>query len=65
MFAAYANRCICPPDLPVCACGKKPVLEVVTRKPIIPSAEEVEKNPRARSAKLRVARKLDVLANEA
>lgn len=65
MFAAYANRCICPPDLPVCACGRKPVLEVVTRKPIIPSAEEVEKNPRARSAKLRVARKLDVLANEA
>ena len=65
MFAAYANCCICPPDLPVCACGRKPVLEVVTRKPIIPSAEEVEKNPRARSAKLRVARKLDVLANEA
>jgi len=60
MFSSYANRCICPPDLPVCACGRKPVLEVITRKPIIPSAKEVEENPRARSAKLRVACKLDV-----
>lgn len=60
MFSSYANRCICPPDLPVCACGRKPVLKVITRKPIIPSAKEVEENPRARSAKLRVACKLDV-----
>ena len=65
MFSAYANRCICPPDLPVCACGRKPVLEVLTRKPIIPSDKEVEENPRARSAKLRVARKLDNEADEA
>ncbi|MDO5117113.1 MAG: 16S rRNA (cytosine(1402)-N(4))-methyltransferase RsmH [Eggerthellaceae bacterium] len=60
MFSSYANRCICPPDLPVCACGREPVLEVITRKPIIPSEREVEENPRARSAKLRVACKLDV-----
>ena len=57
-LAAGANRCTCPPDLPVCACGKKPVLEIVTRKPIVPTHEEIEHNPRARSAKLRVARKL-------
>ena len=57
-MAAGANRCTCPPDFPVCACGKKPVLEVVTRKPIVPSREEIERNPRARSAKLRVAQKL-------
>ena len=58
LFASYANRCTCPPELPVCMCGKKPVLEVLTRKPIAPTAEEIERNPRARSAKLRVAKKL-------
>ena len=57
-MAAGANRCTCPPDLPLCVCGRKPILEVETRKPITPSAEEVNRNPRARSAKLRVARKL-------
>ena len=56
-FARFANRCTCPPDLPVCSCGKTPVLDIVTRKPILPSAEEIERNPRARSAKLRVAQK--------
>ncbi len=56
-FASFANRCTCPPDLPVCVCGKEPVLDVLTRKPILPTAEEIERNPRARSAKLRVARK--------
>ncbi|WP_165171238.1 16S rRNA (cytosine(1402)-N(4))-methyltransferase RsmH [Adlercreutzia sp. ZJ242] len=56
-FAAFANRCTCPPDLPVCVCGKKPVLDVVTRKPLPPTPGEVERNPRARSAKLRVALK--------
>ena len=57
-FAHFADRCTCPPDLPVCMCGKKPILDVVTRKPIVPTAEEIERNPRARSAKLRVAQKL-------
>ena len=57
-MAAGANRCTCPPDFPVCACGRKPILEVITRKPITPTEEEIERNPRARSAKLRVARKL-------
>lgn len=58
VMAAGANRCTCPPDFPVCACGKKPVLEVITRKPVVPTPEEIQRNPRARSAKLRVARKL-------
>ncbi len=57
-FASFANRCVCPPDLPVCACGKKPVIDVVTRKPILPTESEISENARARSAKLRVARKL-------
>ena len=56
-FAHMANRCTCPPDLPVCVCGKKPILDIVTRKPLLPTPEEVERNPRARSAKLRVAQK--------
>ena len=56
-FARFANRCTCPPELPVCACGKQPILDVVTRKPQLPTPEEIERNPRARSAKLRVARK--------
>ena len=58
VMAAGANRCTCPPDFPVCACGKQPILEIVTRKPILPTPDEVKRNPRARSAKLRVARKL-------
>ena len=56
-FASFADRCTCPPDLPVCACGRKPILDVGTRKPILPTSTEVERNPRARSAKLRWARK--------
>lgn len=58
MFASYAERCTCPPELPVCVCGKKPVLKLITRKPILPTEDEIERNPRARSAKLRVAEKL-------
>ncbi len=58
MFASFANRCTCPPDLPMCVCGKKPMLKVITRKPVVPTAEEIARNPRARSAKLRVAEKL-------
>ncbi len=57
-FAAFANRCTCPPDLPVCACGRCPMLEVLTRKPLCATQVEVERNPRARSAKLRIARRL-------
>ena len=58
VFNSCANRFTCPPDLPVCVCGKKPILEILTRKPLLPSAAEIERNSRARSAKLRVARKL-------
>ena len=59
-FASFANRCSCPPDLPLCVCGKQPVLEIVTRKPQLPTSAEIERNARARSAKLRVARKLPI-----
>jgi 16S rRNA (cytosine1402-N4)-methyltransferase len=54
----YAKGCICPPEFPVCTCNNKPVIKLVTKKPILPSKEELEQNPRARSAKLRVAEKL-------
>lgn len=57
-FAARLGRCKCPPDLPMCACGAKGELKLVGRKPVEPSAQELEANPRARSAKLRVAEKL-------
>lgn len=57
-FADLAKGCICPRELPVCVCGRKPVLKQVNKKPILPSAEELAENPRSRSAKLRVAVKL-------
>ncbi|WP_139489961.1 16S rRNA (cytosine(1402)-N(4))-methyltransferase RsmH [Brevibacillus dissolubilis] len=57
-FADYAQGCICPPSFPMCACGNKPKVKVITRKPILPSEEELEHNNRARSAKLRIAMKL-------
>jgi 16S rRNA (cytosine1402-N4)-methyltransferase len=57
-FADLASGCTCPKSFPVCVCGKRPVVKVVTRKPILPSAAELEENPRSRSAKLRVAEKL-------
>ena len=53
-----AKGCTCPPEFPVCVCGKKPQMKLITRKPVISQAEELENNPRARSAKLRVAEKL-------
>ena len=53
-----AKGCTCPPEFPVCVCGKKPQIQILTRKPIVPGARELEENPRARSAKLRVAQKL-------
>jgi len=57
-FASKLGKCICPPDLPMCGCGAKGVLKLALRKPLEPSAEELERNPRARSAKLRAAEKL-------
>lgn len=53
-----ARGCTCPPEFPVCVCGKKPLVKLVTRKPIVSGPAELEGNPRARSAKLRVAEKL-------
>lgn len=57
-FAGFAKGCTCPPDFPVCVCGKKPQIRLIPRKPILPSPQELAVNPRARSAKLRVAEKL-------
>ena len=57
-FAALAEGCICPRSLPVCVCGHKPQVKVETRKPILPGEQELEENPRSRSAKLRVITKL-------
>jgi len=54
-FNEEARGCVCPPELPVCVCGRSPRLRVVTRHPITASAEELARNPRSRSAKLRVA----------
>lgn len=53
-----ATGCTCPPEFPVCVCGKKPKLKLVSRKPIVADEAELERNPRARSAKLRVAEKV-------
>jgi 16S rRNA (cytosine1402-N4)-methyltransferase len=53
-----ARGCICPPEFPVCQCGKKPFIRLITHKPIVPSSGEIEGNPRARSAKLRVIEKI-------
>ena len=57
-FKARLNPCTCPPEFPVCVCGKKPDVRKVTRKPIAPGERELEENPRARSAKLRVIEKI-------
>jgi 16S rRNA (cytosine1402-N4)-methyltransferase len=57
-FRSEAKGCICPPNFPECRCGKKPRLKVITGKPIGPSEEEEKKNPRSRSAKLRIAEKI-------
>ena len=56
-MASAAKGCTCPPSFPVCVCGKKPQVQVITRKPIVSTDEELERNPRARSAKLRVCEK--------
>ncbi|MBQ4297108.1 MAG: 16S rRNA (cytosine(1402)-N(4))-methyltransferase RsmH [Clostridia bacterium] len=57
-FADLASGCTCPPDFPVCVCGRRPRIRILNKKPILPSEEETETNPRARSAKLRTAEKL-------
>ena len=57
-MANAAKGCTCPPSFPVCVCGKKPQVKIITRKPIVSGEEELERNPRARSAKLRICEKL-------
>jgi len=57
-MASAAKGCTCPPSFPVCVCGKKPQVKLISRKPIVASAEELEVNPRSRSAKLRVCEKV-------
>ena len=57
-MAEAARGCTCPPNFPVCVCGKKPKVKLITRKPIVSGDEELEVNPRARSAKLRICEKL-------
>ena len=57
-YTRLASGCECPKEFPVCVCGKRPKVKILTKKPILPSDTELEENPRARSAKLRVAEKL-------
>ena len=57
-MAEAARGCTCPPEFPVCVCGKKPKVKLITRKPLTASEEELAENPRSRSAKLRVCEKL-------
>ena len=57
-MADASKGCTCPPNFPVCVCGKKPQVKIITRKPITSGQEELERNPRARSAKLRVCEKI-------
>lgn len=57
-FRKLQNPCSCPPNAPICICGNQPLVKVITRKPIIPSQQEISQNPRSRSAKLRACQKL-------
>ena len=57
-YKSLSNGCTCPKDFPVCVCGNKPVLKEISKKPILPSDDELANNPRSRSAKLRIAEKI-------
>jgi 16S rRNA (cytosine1402-N4)-methyltransferase len=57
-FSRHAGKCVCPPGLPVCVCGAQKVVSILTRRPVTPSENEIRRNPRARSAKLRAAEKI-------
>lgn len=57
-FKEFCTGCICPPEFPVCVCGRQPRGQLVTKKPVAPSSEELAENPRSRSAKLRVIEKI-------
>lgn len=58
IFRRFSGHCECPPRMPECRCGAKEMLKVLTRKPVVPSAEEIEENPRSRSSKLRCAERI-------
>lgn len=58
IFKKRENPCTCPPEFPICVCGKTPEIQIITKKPIVPKEKEIQENPRARSAKLRIAEKL-------
>lgn len=61
VFRELAGRCVCPPEFPVCVCDKRSLVRVLTGKPVLPGQQEIERNPRARSAKLRAVEKHRVL----
>jgi len=58
LFSELSVGCVCPPDLPVCDCGHEPILRVVSKKPVMPTEQEIAANPRSRSARLRVAERV-------